>query len=443
MSPVRRRIRERFVRPIAEFLHLESSSGVVLMSTAVLALIMANTPLRHAYEAFLHYEIAVSVGGASLVKDIHFWVNDLLMAVFFLLVGLEIKREIIVGELSSIKAASLPIAGAIGGMVVPAAIYAAVNYGGDGGRGWGVPMATDIAFSLGVLALLGPRVPLVLKVFLAALAIVDDLGAVLVIGLFYTSNFDPVQLGYALGIVGTLGALNFFGIRNLVPYLIAALPLWHFVYMSGLHPTIAGVLLALTIPARVKLDKAQFKERAIAALERFDAASAESRQPTLSEKQQTALGELQRVSAQVQMPLERIENSLHPWVSFLIVPIFAFCNAGLAIDMGDIAGLGAPIGLGVILGLVVGKPLGIVGMCYLAVKTGLAHLPPGVGWRQLAGTGLLAGIGFTMSLFIADLAFGPGQRLLEAKLAILAASLVAGIGGYLILFRAPRCRLKT
>ncbi len=440
---MRRRIRERFVRPIAEFLHLESSSGLVLMVAAVLALILANSPLRGGYEGFLHHQLSISFGGVLLDKDVHFWVNDLLMAIFFFLVGLEIKREVLVGELSSLKAAVLPIAAAIGGMVIPAATYFALNGGGTGARGWGIPMATDIAFSLGVLALLGPRVPLVLKVFLAALAIVDDLGAVLVIGLFYTNELNSMSLLAALSIVAFLGMLNALGVRNLVPFVLAGFPLWFFVYESGLHATIAGVLLAMTIPARVKLDPDQFKKRAQHALEEFDHASAESPEPTLSEKQQVALGELQRVCAHVQMPLERIENALHPWVSYAIVPLFAFCNAGLAVDAKAIGGLMEPIGLGVILGLVVGKPLGIVGMGWLAVKSGLASLPKGVGWRQLWGVGLLGGIGFTMSLFIADLAFGPGQSLLEAKLAILCASLLAGVAGYLVLLKAPRQRDKV
>lgn len=440
MAPVRRRIRERFVRPIAEFLHLESSSGLVLMAAAVLALVFANSPLRETYEAILHHHLSFAFGGVMMDKDVHFWVNDLLMAVFFFLVGLEIKREILVGELSSVKAASLPIAAALGGMLIPAALYAALNAGLPSARGWGVPMATDIAFSLGVLALLGPRVPLVLKVFLAALAIVDDLGAVIVIGLFYTGSLNVVALLGAFGIVAVLGLLNAMGVRNLVPYILAGLPLWYLVYQSGLHPTIAGVLLAMTIPARVKLDPAQFRARAMNALAEFDQASAESSEPTLSEKQQVALGELQRVCAHVQMPLERVENALHPWVSFAIVPVFAFCNAGLSVDSRALSGLGEPIGLGVVLGLVVGKPLGIVGMSWLAIKSGIASLPQGVGWRQLWGVGLLGGIGFTMSLFIADLAFGPGQSLLEAKLAILVASILAGVTGYLLLLNAPRQR---
>lgn len=413
------------------------------MAAAVFALIAANTPLRPAYESFIHHHLSIAFGSVELDKDVHFWVNELLMAVFFLLVGLEIKREILVGELSSLKAAALPIAGAIGGMLVPATLYIAFNAGGEGARGWGVPMATDIAFSLGVLALLGPRIPLALKVFLAALAIVDDLGAVIVIGLFYTSNLDTGALMSALGIVAFLGVINALGVRNLVPYLLAGLPLWYFVFQSGLHATIAGVLLALTIPAKVKLDPAQFKSRAQVALEEFDKASLKSPETTLSEEQQVALGELQRACSQVQMPLERIENALHPWVSFFIVPLFAFCNAGIAIDSSALGGLTKPIGLGVIAGLVVGKPIGILGLSWVAVKAGFAQLPAGIGWRQILGVGLLGGIGFTMSLFIADLAFGESTGLLEAKLAIVTASVFAGVAGYLVLLKAPRQRRKA
>lgn len=409
------------------------------MAAAVFALIVANTPLSDWYSHFLHSELTVALSKDALTKDVHFWVNDGLMAVFFLLVGLEIKREILVGELSTLRVAALPIAAAIGGMVIPAGIYAAMNLGSRGATGWGVPMATDIAFSLGVLALLGPRVPLSLKIFLAALAIVDDLGAVLVIAIFYTHGFSLPDLLFGLGIVGILVGLNMFGIRSPMPYLLLGIPLWVFFYRSGVHATIAGVLLAMTIPARVRLDGNKFADSVARALDEFRAGdTSPSTKRILTDEQQAAVTDIERSCNEVQMPLERVENTLHPFVTFLIVPVFAFVNAGMAISLDSFKSLTDPIGIGIIMGLLLGKPLGIVGFCWLAVRMNLAQLPRGVRWRQLIGVGCLGGIGFTMSLFISGLAFKTEAELNIAKFAILLASLLAGVIGYLLLVKSPR-----
>lgn len=434
-----RRLSERFLSPIAEFLHIESAGGLVLMAAAIIALIVANSPLAEGYQNFLHAKLTVALSKDALVKDVHFWVNDGLMAIFFFLVGLEIKRELLVGELSNRKAAALPFAAALGGMLIPAGIYALLNANGPGVKGWGIPMATDIAFSLGILALLGPRVPLALKVFLAALAIVDDLGAVLVIAVFYTHGFSAPDLMVALGIVAFLGFLNWFGIRSPLLYLVLGIPLWVFVYRSGVHATVAGVLLALTIPAKVKLGGNRFVEEVEQALGEFRAGdtSPEAKR-VLTSAQTAAVTDIERSCQQVQMPLERVENVLHPWVTFAIVPIFAFVNAGLAVSGDSFAKLGDPVALGIVLGLVLGKPLGIVGMAWLAVRMGWAALPRGVCWRQVVGVGFLGGVGFTMSLFIAQLGFESEAQLNVAKFGILFASLVAGLAGYLILRRSPR-----
>lgn len=437
---MRKPIRERIVRPIVEFLHLETSGGIALIAASLAALLLANSPARDAYASWLHTPLTFALGRDALTQDLHFWVNDGLMAIFFLLVGLEIKREVVAGELASARAAALPIAAAVGGMALPAVLYYAVNRGGPGAPGWGISMATDIAFSLGVLALLGPRVPLALKVFLAALAIVDDLGAVLVIALFYSSQIHGEALLASGGILAVLLLFNLMGVRALWPYLLLGVPLWACVFASGIHATLAGVLLALTIPARTRVRPHDFAERVRSALVGFDKPGVGA---ALSGEQIGAVNEIERACQHVQMPLERIENALHPWVTFFIVPLFAFANAGIAVDASAFSRLGEPIGIGIALGLILGKPLGIVGFSYLAVRLGAAELPAGVGWRQIVGVGVLGGIGFTMSLFIADLAFGKSSNLEAAKFAILLASLVAGTTGYFLLKQAPRSRVNA
>ncbi len=419
--------------PIREFMHAEASGGIVLMLCAVAALAWANSPWSAAYSALWETKITIGPEGFNLSESLLHWINDGLMAVFFFVVGLEIKREVLVGELASLRQAALPIAAALGGMVAPALIYTAVNLGGEGAGGWGIPMATDIAFALGVLALLGPRVPTSLKIFVTALAIVDDLGAVLVIALFYTSNVSWASLGAGALFLLALVAANRLHVRHPLAYALLGIGMWVAFLKSGVHATIAGVLLALTIPARTRVDTEEFLDRGRDILDEFDRSGVEGEDILINGDQQAALMELESLTEHAQTPMQRLEHSLHPWVAFAIVPLFALANAGVALG-GDIgAALTQPVTLGVIAGLVVGKQVGITLFSWLAVRSGLAELPQELSWRHIYGASLLAGIGFTMSLFIGALAFGDGPLQSAAKVGILAASLVAGVAGWLVL----------
>ncbi|MBX7131116.1 MAG: Na+/H+ antiporter NhaA [Fimbriimonadaceae bacterium] len=431
----RRLTRLRLLRPIVEFTHAQASSGIVLMSCAVIALILANSPWSHQFHAFWETPIGVSLGDQRIEHSLHHWINDGLMAIFFLLVGLEIKREILVGELSSARQAMFPIAAAIGGMVVPAGIFLALNYGKPTVQGWGIPMATDIAFSLGVLALLGSRAPLALKVFLTAFAIVDDLGAVLVIAIFYTAQINLAALALAGAALLVLMAMNALGVRKLYVYALVGLGLWAAMLASGIHATLAGVLLALTIPARTHLDSREFLKKGKELLAEFDDAGEVAQDVTLNEHRQGALRAIERACEEVQMPLQRMEHSLHGWVNLLIMPIFALANAGVSFGGLALSPEGLGLSLGVGLGLVVGKPIGIMLAAWASVKAGWAELPRGISWTQILGAGVLGGIGFTMSLFIGSLAFKDPQMLDAAKVGILGASFVAGLVGYLMLRR--------
>lgn len=389
---------QRLVRPFQEFADLEASGGLLLIGCTVAALIWANSPFAGSYFHFWHMDLTFGRIGGLLAKPLHFWINDGLMALFFLLVGLEIKREILVGELASFQRAVLPIAAALGGMIVPAAFYLLFNHGGPGAAGWGIPMATDIAFALGVLALLGSRVPTSLKVFLAALAIADDIGAVLVIAFFYTERISWISLGVGGVFFVALLAANRAGVRHLLIYAILGLGLWVAFLQSGIHATVAGVLLAITIPAR----------------------------------QRTAS---RAVLTSNESPMLRLEHALIPWNRYLIMPVFALANAGVILGGGAARSVVAPVSLGVICGLVIGKPIGIVLFSWLATRTRLAAMLDGIGWRQIVGVGMLGGIGFTMSLFIANLAFGDGTALETAKVGILLASVVSGIAGAIVLVK--------
>ena len=430
----RRRLRRRLLDPLVQFIQTEASSGILLMSAALVAILWANSTWAKSYFDLWHVDVTF----VALTMSLLHWINDGLMAVFFLVVGLEIKRELLLGELSSAKRAALPIAAALGGMIVPALIYAGFNTGGPGAKGWGIPMATDIAFALGVLALLGPRIPLGLKVFLAALAIVDDLGAVLVIAIFYTAELNiPLLLG-AGGVVAGLLLLNKAGIRQLTPYVIGGIVLWFLVLQSGIHATIAGVLLAATIPTKVRLNAREYASRNRELVDAFEREDTSEDDVLLSPSRQTLIEEVARASEDAQMPLERLEGALHPWVTYGIVPTFALANAGVPLGEGMPQVATHPIALGVMLGLVVGKPIGIALFAYLAVKRKLAELPQGVRWRHVIGVGMLGGIGFTMSLFVADLGLATPQQLVVAKSAILLASAVAGIAGFMTLRRVAR-----
>jgi NhaA family Na+:H+ antiporter len=412
---------------------------MALLASAVVALSWANSTWADSY--FSLWESGVSIGPAAapLTRTLHHWINDGLMAVFFLLVGLEIKRELLVGELASLRQAALPIAAAIGGMIVPAAMYAVLNVGGDGMAGWGIPMATDIAFALGVLALLGPRIPIGLKVFLAAFAIADDMGAVLVIALFYTSSISWLAVAAAVAIVVVLLCLNAFEIAALPPYLFFGALLWLALLSSGLHGTIAGVILALTIPARTRINAQEYSTRARALLDDFDRTETGDLLVLTSRGQQEAIHQLDVASSDAQGPLLRLEHALHAPVAFVILPMFALANAGVRVEtVGRFAS--SPITIGVALGLLLGKPIGITVCSWFAVRFLGASLPTGVTMRMIHAVSWIGGIGFTMSLFVAGLAFGESVRLDAAKIGILAGSLLAGAIGYLLLRSPARFR---
>jgi len=430
---------EQLLAPFREFAGTASAGGIILLAATAVALVWANSPWADSYYQLWEVPLTIGVGGWVVQWSALHFINDGLMAVFFFVVGLEIKREIWAGELKSPRTAALPLFAAVGGMVVPAVLYAALNAGGPGQSGWGVPMATDIAFALGALALLGSNVPTGLKVFLAALAIVDDIGAVLVIALFYSDGVSQSALIAAAAVLLFAAGANAAGARNPGTYAVIGIVLWATVIASGVHSTVAGVLLAFTIPVRTRIDEAAFLSNARRALEEFDAAAevtAKDPDTTVlsNTEHHTAIEELETLCEQAQPPLIRLEHALQGFVSFVILPLFALANAGVALRGEAIReAFASPITYGVILGLVIGKPLGITGFSWLAVRLGFAALPAGVNWRLLSGAGVLAGIGFTMALFVAGLAFSEPRVLDHAKVGVLAASLVAGIGGYLYL----------
>jgi NhaA family Na+:H+ antiporter len=428
----------RVFTPLQEFLHHSASGGLVLMAAAILALLIANSPLGPAYDRLLHTYIGISAGNFTLKLSLLHWINDGLMALFFLLVGLEIKREVIVGELSNPRAALLPAAAAVGGAIVPALIYLGFNFNGVGARGWAVPMATDIAFTLGVLALLGSRVPLSLKIFLTAVAIADDLLAVLVIAFFYSGSISLAPLGVAFGVLALLMACNFLGVRSLLVYLGLGLVVWVGFLQSGVHATIAGVLVAWTVPARIRINPALFAAQAGALLEHFSRDCTPDGQvgPMITDQQQQGtIAELEELCEGLQSPLQRLEAALHVPVAFVIVPIFALANAGVALSLGGVTGPSLSVAGGIVAGLVLGKPIGLLLASFLVVRLGISDLPAGLTWRHMAGASVLCGIGFTMSLFVASLGFGEGALLEASKVGILAGSLFAGAAGYVLLRR--------
>ncbi len=422
---------DRVLQPFQRFARTESSGGIVLLACTALALGWANSPWAESYHQLWETQLTVGISGRGLTLSLHHWINDGLMAVFFFLVGLEIKREMLVGELASPRQAALPIAGALGGMLVPAGIYAVVNVGGPGAAGWGIPMATDIAFALGVVALLGSRVPLGLKIFLAALAIVDDIGAVLVIALFYTAALSLPALAIGAVLLAALVLCNFAGVRHPAAYALLGLGLWACFLMSGVHATIAGVLLAMTIPSRTRINEDEFLVRGRLILDDFERSCSPATTVLTNADQQQAIHELEVACEEAQAPLLRLEHSLHGIVAFGIMPLFALANAGVHFGGDLFAGLSWPVTIGTVLGLVLGKPIGIALFAWLATRVGVATLPAGAGWRSLVGVSCLGGIGFTMSIFIASLAFPGSASLLDsAKVGILAASIAAGLLGW-------------
>jgi Na+:H+ antiporter, NhaA family len=424
---------ERLTLPLRRQLHAAPAGGLVLLACAAVALLWANSPASHSYHALWETPITIGVGDRPAALSLHAVVNDGLMAVFFFLVGLEIKREVLVGELASMRQAALPVAAALGGMIVPALLFLSLNARGPAARGWGVPMATDIAFALGVLALLGNRFPPALRVFLSALSIADDLGAVLVIALFYTASVSWTALGVAAALLVLSLVANAVGVRAAWAYALIGVALWAAVLLSGVHATVAGVLLAMTIPSRTVIDERALLDGAHAALRDFDLACDSGTTMLSNREHQAALRRLEVLSEKALPPLARLEHGLHGIVTFGIMPLFALANAGVDLRGGG-AAIASTIGLGVVMGLVLGKPIGITLASWLAVRTGFASLPAGIGWRTLAGAAMLGGIGFTMSLFIAALAFGDSaEALTSAKLGTLVASVIAGVAGWLTL----------
>jgi len=434
---------DQILRPFQEFFRIEASSGIILLACTAVALVWANSPWAEGYFNLWLTKLTIDIGGFGLSKPLILWINDGLMAIFFFFVGLEIKREVLIGELSSPGKASLPIAAAIGGMLVPAAIYALINRGGPGAAGWGIPMATDIAFALGVLALLGKRVPLSLRIFVTALAIVDDLGAVLVIALFYTSEITWLWLAIGGGFLLLMILANWLGARHPLVYGLLGIGLWYAFLKSGVHATIAGVLGAMTIPAAARINTRQFVEWGREVLDEFERCctgeSNHDHKTTLS--QRSLLQAMETAVNHAEAPLQRLEHGLEYPVAYVIMPIFALANAGVRLGGGS--NLFHPVSLGIIAGLILGKQLGITFFTWLNVRLGLATLPEGVTWRHIYGVSWLAGIGFTMSLFIAGLAFGASPLLDTAKVGILAASVVAGVVGWLILRRSGSHQNKT
>lgn len=419
--------------PLSRFIKLETSSSIILFLATLSALILANSPLSKNYIDFWNNYITISLPGFELSKPILKWINDGLMAVFFFLIGLEIKREIVVGELSDFKKASLPIFAAIGGMLFPALIFTVLNYGEAGSQGWGISIATDIAFSLGILQLLGKRVPLSLKVFLMAFAIIDDLGAVLVIALFYSSNLVWIYIGIGLIIVIALMILSAKGYYSKYFFFLMGAIVWVLFLKSGIHATIAGVLLALTIPLKRKINTKSFYNDAKYALDVFvtDCNKNSNETKILTKNQLGAIDELQDISEKTAPPLQYLEHSLHGWVSYVIMPVFAFANAGVVFSIGEEFNLS--LSTNIATALVAGKALGIFSVSFLAIRLKISELPKNVSFKMLAGISILGGFGFTMSLFINNLAFTDQSLIDAAKMGVLIGSVVAGTLGYIIL----------
>ena len=435
-SPVVRRLAQRAMAPIERFLAIQASSGVVLLGVAIVALAWANSPWRALYEGLWHTPLGLRLGPLAFERDLHFWINDGLMTVFFFVVGLEIRREIHQGELSQLRRAALPIAAALGGMAAPALLYLAFNWGRASASGWGVPMATDIAFAVGVLALLGNRVAPALRILLLALAVIDDVGAIGVIAVFYSAGLAPVGFAVAGGGIAVTLALQKLGVRNASVYILPALVIWAGAYAAGIPPTLAGVVVGLMTPVHAWFGVEGFLDRASQSVEQSRATGGEGAHSLLPH-----LDALNTARREAVSPVERLLHMLHGWVAFGVMPLFALANAGVELGSASFAGDGARVFFGIVIGLVVGKPLGILGLSWLLERGRLVALPTGVRWPQVSLVGAVAGIGFTMALFIAQLAFPPGPLLETAKLAILvgsaAAALVAFLSARFLLGKQP------
>ena len=420
---------DRLAGPLARFLHVEAASGIVLLLFTAAALALANSPLAEGFLGIWKLPLGIEIGDFQIRHSLKHWINDGLMAVFFFVIGLEVKREIVLGELRDIRRAALPIAAAIGGMIVPAAIYLSLQAGQPAERGWGIPMATDIAFVVGCMAVLGSRIPHGLRVLILSLAIADDIGAILVIAIGYTEAIDWGALAWGVAGIAGLSGLARLGVRSFGIYTALGAGIWFAFHESGIHATIAGVVIGLMTPARAYLSESLFGQILSRATEVVQGGGFEG----VSDRA-GRVRRFRQAARELISPVEYLEGFLHPWVAFLIMPLFAFANAGVPFQLSD---LGDPVALAVGISLVIGKPLGIVAVSALAIRLGLASLPQGVGWGALLGGGFLAGIGFTMALFIGELALD-GAALNAAKVGILAGSAVAAIVGVTILIAVLR-----
>lgn len=423
--------KEKILSPFQKFVNLQSSSGILLLATTIIALVWANSAFSESYQSFWQYEIGIVTDSFELVKPLILWVNDGLMAIFFFLIGLEIKREFLIGELNSTKKIMFPLFGAIGGIVLPVLIYVILNQNPETLKGWGIPMATDIAFSLAILKVLGNRVPLSLKIFLTAFAIVDDLAAVLVIAIFYSSSLDLVMLGSALGLLGIIYFMSYRGLYFEFLTIVSGFAVWLLFLKAGLHPTLAGILMAFAVPVRQKISTYEFTDQ----LESIVGEIKEStilQKPVLSSQQLELIDDLEDWSDKYRSPLQHLEQKLHNWVAYLVIPIFALANAGVAITGGD--GLETALIVNIMVCLILGKSIGISAVIFLAKKFKIIEVPDDITKKQIIGVSFLAGIGFTMAIFIASLAFNNSPEYIDsAKIGILIGSFISAIIGFGIL----------
>lgn len=427
------------LKPISKLIKSSSASGIVLFTAVVIALILANSPWAHQFNEFWEYNFSIQLADMSVSKNLHHWINDGLMAVFFFVIGLELKREIMGGELSNPRNAILPIGAGLGGMLFPALIYLMFNHGGNAIDGWGIPMATDIAFALAILHLLGDKVPTSLKVFLTVLAIADDLGAVLVIALFYTSEISLQSLGIASVFLSVMFIGNLMGVRSLLFYTVVGLGgFWLSFSMSGVHATISGVIAAFAIPADVKIKGLNYIAKLKGLISQFEKAKIDKKSTLISDEQITVIEKVKFYSKAALTPLQQLENYLHPIIAFIIMPIFALANAGITFDSHILQELNSPVTYGIIFGLVIGKFIGITAIVKLLTLFKIAKLPKEITWRHIIGVAFIAGVGFTMSLFINNLAFTDQAYISQAKTGILFASIIAGVIGFIILYKKPK-----
>jgi Na+:H+ antiporter, NhaA family len=420
-----RRLAQRALAPVERFLAIEAASGILLLATAAIALVWANSPWRDSYSALWHAPLGMRLGPFAFERDLHFWINDGVMTLFFFVVGLEIRRELHHGELSELRRAALPLAAAFGGMLIPACLFAGLNLGRESLKGWGIPMATDIAFAVGVLTLLGNRVPPALRILLLALAVIDDVGAILVIAMFYSSGIEPVGFVVLGAGLVAIRAMQVFGVRNPWAFVPPSAIVWAGAYAAGIHPTLAGVAVGLMTPVRAWFGREGFIEHAdasVAAVREHDDGDERALLPHLEH--------LNKARREAVSPVERLQHALHGWVAFGAMPLFALANAGVSLGNASFTGESWLVFLGVAVGLVLGKPLGILAFSWLATRLGIAALPRGITWLQVGVVGVVAGIGFTMSIFIAALAFPTGTNLETAKVGILIGSGIAAVLAY-------------